>query len=187
MTFERPSEFDEADGLFNALGIQSAIVEASDDDDDEEAIKHCMVFDVDGTLANIGHRLHHIRGTGPKDWKSFKVDSHLDLPHGEVVAVFSALAAVGWPIVLCTGRTEDERGATEKWLDEFVIDFAPAHKMYMRADGDYRDDDVVKLEMLARLRSDGYEPVVWFDDRQRVVDALRGAGVNVFQVRPGAF
>lgn len=30
----------------------------------------CIIFDIDGTLANIDHRLHHLEGFNP-NWKSF--------------------------------------------------------------------------------------------------------------------
>ena len=30
-----------------------------------------VIFDIDGTLSNPAHRLHHVTGLGPKDWTAF--------------------------------------------------------------------------------------------------------------------
>jgi phosphoglycolate phosphatase-like HAD superfamily hydrolase len=150
----------------------------------------CFVFDIDGTLADITPRLHFIKAD-MKDWKEFKARAAEDAVHWEVVTVLRAISTVGWPVLLCTGRTEDERAATEGWLaDKISVQLGfpgPVQKMYMRAAEDYRDDSVVKVELLERIRRDGWDIVAWFDDRKRVVDALRDNGVNVFQVRPGDF
>ena len=57
----------------------------------------------------------------------------------------------------------------------------------MRKAGDHRNDDILKIEMLAEVRAEGYDPIMAFDDRDRVVAAWRAAGVPCAQVAPGAF
>ena len=57
----------------------------------------------------------------------------------------------------------------------------------MRAAADFRDDSVIKLELLAQMRADGFDPVLAFDDRDRVVAAWRSAGIRCLQVADGAF
>jgi hypothetical protein len=57
----------------------------------------------------------------------------------------------------------------------------------MRKEGDHRDDDIIKLELLEQVRADGFEPIMAFDDRNRVVAAWRSAGVPCAQVAPGDF
>jgi phosphoglycolate phosphatase-like HAD superfamily hydrolase len=150
----------------------------------------CFVFDIDGTIADIAPRLHLIK-SDMKDWKEFKAHAAEDDVHWEVATVLRAICSVGWPVILCTGRTEDERRVTEEWLaDKLSVQLGFPNdvvKMYMRSSEDYRDDSIVKVELLERIKRDGWEIVAWFDDRKRVVDALRANGVNVFQVRPGDF
>ena len=51
----------------------------------------------------------------------------------------------------------------------------------MRAAGDYRADDIVKRELLATIRADGFEPVIAIDNRQRVVDMWREEGLICLQ------
>jgi len=57
----------------------------------------------------------------------------------------------------------------------------------MRADKDHRNDDILKIEMLDRIRGDGFEPVMVFEDRSRVVRAWRSAGIPCAQVADGDF
>ena len=57
----------------------------------------------------------------------------------------------------------------------------------MRSDTDYRPDDELKEGYLTKMRKDGYNPTIAFDDRQRVVDMFRSKGLTVFQVAEGDF
>jgi hypothetical protein len=41
--------------------------------------------------------------------------------------------------------------------------------------------------LLEEIRKDFGEPWLWFDDRNRVVDAIRAQGVRVMQVCEGDF
>ena len=60
-------------------------------------------------------------------------------------------------------------------------------KLYMRKEGDFRPDAKVKEELLNQIRSDGYEPILAFEDRQRVVDMWRRNGIQCCQVAPGDY
>jgi hypothetical protein len=57
----------------------------------------------------------------------------------------------------------------------------------MRADRDRRADDVVKRELLARMRADAFEPQLAIDDRRRVVEMWRAEGLICAQVAEGDF
>jgi hypothetical protein len=57
----------------------------------------------------------------------------------------------------------------------------------MRPKGDYRDDGVIKFELLQKIREDGFNPTIAFDDRNRVVDMWRTNGIICAQVAPGDF
>ena len=48
-------------------------------------------------------------------------------------------------------------------------------------------DDELKEGYLTKMRKDGYNPTIAFDDRQRVVDMFRSKGLTVFQVAEGDF
>lgn len=142
------------------------------------------LFDIDGTLADCSHRIHHIMKT-PKDWATFFAEVHLDMPIRHMLDLARHLA---WDadrqIVYVSGRSDQCRQQTLDWLN---ANAAPTAPLYMRKEGDHRDDDIIKIELLAQLRADGYEPIMAFDDRTRVVNAWRNAGIPCAQVAPGDF
>jgi len=157
----------------------------------------CYIFDIDGTLADLTHRLHFIKD-GKKDWNAFKHFCFADKPIKHMIDLARRLywaSRVGerdyayegpeWAVVLMSGRNECQRDATEEWLEKVAC--LPFTTLYMRADGDYRADDIIKAELLQRLRDDGYEPIMAFDDRDRVVAMWREQGVPCAQVAPGEF
>ena len=144
----------------------------------------CYIFDIDGTLADCKHRLHHIQKS-PKDWDSFFDACKDDDIIAHVLFVAHALAATGYPIVCVSGRSDRVRLDTDWWLRVKAGLFPSA--LYMRREGDHRDDDIIKVELLAELRADGWEPIMAFDDRNRVVNAWRSAGIPCAQVAPGDF
>ena len=123
------------------------------------------IIDLDGTLAEIGHRLHFVQG-GRKNWDKFFAgipDDRLAEPIARLVA---ALHESGARIVLCSGRPENTRQDTVDWLARFDV---PYDALYMRPARDMRPDHVVKAELLAELKGDGYEPFIVVDDRQSAV------------------
>jgi phosphoglycolate phosphatase-like HAD superfamily hydrolase len=145
--------------------------------------KHCVICDIDGTLANLDHRLHHIKKE-PKDWDSFFDKLGQDEPVEEVVVLVHALSEYDFPIVICSGRQEKYREATEAWLDKHDICW---DALYLRQTGDFRPDEVIKTELLFKMRNEGWNPSFVIDDRQKVVDEWRNQGLVCFQCAPGDF
>jgi len=93
--------------------------------------------------------------------------------------VASCLGAT-WPLILCSGRPETYRAATESWLAQHCpLTYA---RLYMRPADDTRPDHEVKAEMLAQIRSDGFDPFAVIDDRSSVVEMWRANGLLCFQV-----
>jgi predicted kinase len=81
-------------------------------------------------------------------------------------------------ILIVTARHEPYRTHTENWLAKFNI---PYTKLYMRADGDYRQDHEVKIDILSKILDDGFDPFLVIDDRPEVVEAWRNYGLTVLQ------
>ena len=146
-------------------------------------LRKAYVFDVDGTLANGAHRHHHLNKS-PKNWAGFFDDQYLDPPHHDIIMLLDLMADADKCILIATGRGEEHREVTAKWLRSHDI---PYSRIYMRPLNDRRDDSIIKTEMISRMRADGFEPVMAFDDRDRVVAAWRAAGIRCLQVAPGAF
>ena len=141
-----------------------------------------FVFDIDGTLSDLGHRLSYIQKS-PKDWTTFKALIPFDKPHEDIIWLTQLFKNFG-SVILCSARDETNRKETLDWLAKHNVYF---DDLFMRSAKDFRDDGIVKKELLADIRSEWGEPFMWFDDRERVVDAIREEGVRVLQVAPGKF
>lgn len=140
------------------------------------------VFDIDGTVADNSHRTKWVEQT-PKNWAKYNETMAQDKPIKDIIELVRTLSDNG-EIIFCTGREEVYRDITEKWLREADI---PWSALYMRPKKDYRPDNIVKVELLERIRKFDGEPFMWFDDRDSVVLAIRAEGIRVLQVQPGAF
>jgi hypothetical protein len=127
------------------------------------------VFDIDGVVADVRHRLHHLEGRR-RSWSSFFADAPHDplLPEG---AALVAELAGRHEIVWLTGRPERLRAVTETWLAEHGL---PAAEVFLRPDNDFRPAPRYKLGVLRRLAERGVAAVV--DDDDEVVRAARAAG-----------
>lgn len=137
------------------------------------------IFDLDGTLCDCRHRLHHVTGA-KRDWDAFFVGIPDDPVVEPVHAVLKALSR-DHNILLTTGRPERCRFDTVEWLDSHAV---PYDRLYMRADDDARPDHVVKTQILEGIHADGFEPFLAIDDRQSVVDLWRERGIVTLQCAP---
>lgn len=141
-------------------------------------MKSCVLFDLDGTLANLSHRLHYIK-KGNRDWDSFFATVGEDSPIAEVIDVLDALWHRGQDtIFLVSGRSDVCREETIEWLEKYDI---PYDGLFMRAEGDYRPDTIVKQEILQEIRAMGWEPWLAVDDRQRLARMWRSEGLLCLQ------
>src|SRR5215203_4392556 len=76
----------------------------------------CYLFDLDGTLADCTHRLHHIK-TSRKNWNAFFAACTKDGPIPHMVELARHLSKVE-KVVFCSGRSDQVRGETEQWLKD---------------------------------------------------------------------
>ena len=143
------------------------------------------IFDIDGTIADLTHRLPFILRE-PKAWDSFFMAAAEDKPIFEVISVARALFDVDHKILMVTGRSEISREITVKWLAKYRVLY---EKLYMRAADDHREDNIVKSELLDKVLQDYPKVKIGgaFEDRQQVVDMYRERGLRVFQVAKGDF
>jgi hypothetical protein len=142
-------------------------------------IGNCYVFDLDGTLADLRHRLH-LRG---KDHENFLRACVFDAPYEHVLRVARVLSKDA-PIVCTSGRNERVRGQSLAWLEWQRLDVTA---LYMRRDDDRRPDWMVKREMIYAMLFDGWQPIMSFDDRDSVVNMWRENHIPCAQVRRGDF
>lgn len=155
-------------------------------------IKDTIICDLDGTLANCEHRVHHVRDK-PKNWDAFYAGVRDDSVNESVLQVLDRFAYCEDPyyaspnfnIIFCSGRPERCREDTVWWLVN-VAGLEPPYRLLMREDGDHRADYIVKQEILNE-HIDKDRVLFVLDDRQQVVDMWRRNGLTCFQVAEGNF
>jgi len=129
----------------------------------------CFLFDIDGTLALMD-------GRTPFDFHLV----HTDKPQIHVTELYKHLRqTLPSKFFIVTGRSEDCRAITEKWLEEQGISY---DALYMRGEGDRREDTVVKDEIYNLHVHNKFEVLGVFEDRLRVCRMWYGLGLPVFRV-----
>ena len=150
--------------------------------------KNTVIFDLDGTLANIDARRElATKPNGKLDWDVFFDSSNikLDVPNEPVVQMAQMLAFYGFTIIIFSGRTDKTKYSTRSWLTHNRI---PFQKLVMRDSkiNHYTPDDILKKDMLDKY-ADNDDVFLVVDDRNKVVDMWRSLGLTVFQVADGNF
>lgn len=167
--------------------------------------KRIVLCDLDGTLADVNHRLHYIKNDdGTKktrkesDWGSFHTECINDVPNNDVIEILNSLVR-GWgsgcnmcgaverEVYFLSGRNDVVRAETVEWLQKHVTDYEHwsetcRAQLVMRKNGDFRPDTEVKLEMVQELGLTPDDVLCVLDDRQCVVDMWRENGFRCLQV-----
>lgn len=141
--------------------------------------KETVIVDVDGTLANVKHRLKYVKKE-PKDWKSFFEAAPDDPSNQDVVDMVNALAAK-YNIVVVTGRPEQYREETERWLNGNYI---PYDVLLMRPSNNSKPDHEVKAKIFDDYLSRMKIKLV-IDDRPSVIRMWKEKGLAVLDVGDG--
>lgn len=128
------------------------------------------VFDIDGVLADVRHRLHHLEARPPR-WERFFQSADRDPVLVEGAERLRA-ALDECDVLYLTGRPERTRTLTEHWLAHHDLPVGP---LVMRADDDRRPARWVKRDVLRKL-STVREVVSMLDDDPAVVSLLEADG-----------
>ncbi|MBL0913778.1 MAG: AAA family ATPase [Bacteroidia bacterium] len=133
-----------------------------------------LVCDLDGTLAILCAR---------SPYEALKCESDdLNAPVAEILRTYKAK---GEHIILLSGREDNSREATERWLKKHDI---PYDALYMRTTKDHRKDSVIKKELYEAHILGRYFVRFVLDDRNQVVDLWRlELGLPCLQVNYGDF
>jgi phosphoglycolate phosphatase-like HAD superfamily hydrolase len=141
-----------------------------------------VVFDLDGTLAQIEHRLHFIDDSSSrKDWAGFHKACERDEPCGPVIAALEALMAAGHEVEIWSGRSDDAAEQTLTWLVAHGLGHV---RFRLRPAADRRPDTELKAQWFDEASR---KPDLVFEDRASVVAMWRSRGVICAQVAPGNF
>ena len=168
-------------------------------------MKKTVIFDLDGTLANIDVRRDKaLKPDGKLDWEIFAAPQSildLDEPNLPVIKMAQMFKADGFKIVIFSGRNDRGFVATNHWLTRHDV---PHDLLVLRpdkfkanswpvADGNqatpdmrFMPDEILKKAMLDTF-VDIDDVFLVVDDRDKVVKMWRDLGLNTFQVAPGNF
>jgi FMN phosphatase YigB (HAD superfamily) len=156
--------------------------------------KPLYIFDLDGTLCDCHHRLHHIEKE-EKNWNDFYKACRVDVANKSVLAVLDSLIKSNVEIWFWTGRSDICVEETIEWLEDvlpekfFIQGNIELNKnLRMRKDGDWRKDYEIKESWLLSLSENDRNRLFGvFEDRKSVVDMWRKNNVFCFQVAEGDF
>lgn len=152
------------------------------------------LVDIDGTIADNKHREWVLKENRPRpNWDLFFNLAAQDTP---VPGMSDLLCDLYYgndraQLLYVTGRPERLRPLTQAWLEANLFPVPRMDgghcRMFMRADGDHRPDEIIKSEMLDHIIEHYGKPLVAFDDRNKVVAMWRARGIVCAQVAEGDF
>eukprot|EP01029_Cantina_marsupialis_P013297 TRINITY_DN2948_c0_g1_i1.p1 TRINITY_DN2948_c0_g1~~TRINITY_DN2948_c0_g1_i1.p1 ORF type:complete len:272 (-),score=72.20 TRINITY_DN2948_c0_g1_i1:207-1022(-) len=143
-----------------------------------------IVCDIDGTAADVKAR-REMKDKEPdkkKKWRAFNNLIGQEPINPPVFACVHAMAQQGYKILYLSGRSSEFVGKTINWLNTRGF---PRGELRMRAERDFRKDNVVKTELMTN--AERKRTLMALDDRDQVVEMWRGHKVPCFQVAPGNF
>jgi len=147
-----------------------------------------IICDLDGTLADTT-----VRKSMRLMFDASRCDE-LDTINEPVLIVINSLlhAAKIEKVIFMSGRMNKDRSPTLRFLSKCGFDNQAVSgnymELHMRNDNDTRQDAIIKHELFNEHIHGKYDPILWLDDRQQVVDMARNKlGITVFQVAEGLF
>lgn len=140
----------------------------------DESLPSAIMVDIDGTLAKMSDR-------SPYEWQRVGEDE----PVQAVIDAVVAAKIAGSTVIVMSGRDSACKYITLGWL-KGCFGTMP-FKLFMRAEGDQRRDDIVKYELFNENIRNKYNIKYVLDDRDQVVAMWRKLGLATFQVNYGDF
>ena len=137
----------------------------------DDGMPDAVICDMDGTLALFG------------DANPFDRDFFADELNPAVAAILRN-RPLDEELIIVSGRNDKFEAVTRRWLARYKLS---PDRLYMRRDGDYRKDFVVKEEIYHKKIGGIYNVVFVLDDRSSVVQLWRSLGLVCMQVADGSF
>lgn len=134
-----------------------------------------IIVDLDGTLCNINHRLHHVEKE-PKDWESF----FKEIPNDTVNQWVKELIDMLWDrdIILLSWRPDSYYDTTAKWLADNSINY---NFILMRSHWDRRPDYQVKRDLYNQCLD--WNIALAIDDRDEVCQLRKEKNIPYLQLK----
>lgn len=151
-----------------------------------ECLPEAIIVDIDGTVA-------HMTGRSPYDYAQVHTDTVDEHVRWLVNRIFDLRFTTGGyrtKVLIVSGRDDDCRDETVKWLDNNGIPFDELHMRPTGAKDDQGNklpDYRVKYDLFNQNIRGKYNVRFVLDDRDQVVNLWRALGLKCLQVQPGDF
>lgn len=134
-----------------------------------------VLFDLDSTLANTSHR-HHLAPTrdSSKTWADYAAACIYDVPIAGTVRILHMLMPHK-QIHIISGRDGSAYDKTAWWLRKNWI----YHDRLTLRENDELSNAEIKVNYIKKLREEGLNPELLFDDWPSTVAAVEAVGVPV--------
>ena len=141
-------------------------------------MKHYILCDIDGTVADNQHRQSLLKEYS--DWNEFFRQMVKDKPLKKAVKLIEKEYQKGKKIFFLTGRPERFRKETEDWLKQNIS--IENFKLIMREDDDHRNKVKVKKEMFNKNFSTE-EIDCFLENDDDLIALWRSLGIKVIDVK----
>ena len=135
-----------------------------------------VIVDIDGTIANLEHRLHYLQEI-PKNHDAFYGAVSKDAPIEQVIDLVKYLHTKHF-IVLTSGRRNGTCSDTVEWLEKYKV---PYDALLMRQWRDRRPDTEVKMYIYNSCLK-GRNIIMSIDDRPSIVAMWRSLWIFTIDV-----
>ena len=160
---------------------------------EKEMKKKAVIFDIDGTLANCDHRIHHIK-KNPKDWDGFFSDMKKDSLNEGIASIYRKfILDKNIEVLVVTGRPIKYKEDTIFWFHDNQLMYHPVGDskykpfFFFRANDDFTDDDIMKKKIYNEHIKDKYDVLFVVEDRNRIVRMWRDLGLTCLHCADGDF
>lgn len=142
-----------------------------------------IIVDLDSTLVDVSNALKYVSKSHPeyggkKNWHLFNEEAVESSPIECVVSLVNSFA-ITHKVIIMTGRKEQWREHTIRWLEKNHIEYEELH---MRNNNDDRKVHLVKKDMLDRLRHK-YNFEIAIDDYEEIIEMFKDEGLLVIHVK----
>lgn len=155
----------------------------------DRSLPWAIICDLDGTVSlfNVTRKDGSIEVRHPgapvrNPYDASQADN--DMVNEPVMEVLERMSNAGYQVIFCSGRTEQYRSQTIKFLNKHATF---PYQLIMRQSGDSRKDSVLKEELYQNNIAGRYNVFFVMDDRSSVVAFWRSKGFHCWQVNPGDF
>jgi phosphoglycolate phosphatase-like HAD superfamily hydrolase len=142
-------------------------------------MRTAVIFDMDGTLANVSSIRHHLttfeatKRRVIKHFNRFHAESVNVPPHSHVVNAAQVAKMLGHDVLIVTARKHMWRHHTAWWL---AMHDVPSDALFMRANNDNRPDFDVKKDILSTIRQ-AWNPIHAWDDNPSIIALWQQEGI----------